>query len=217
LPSFREQAGALTLRSGVLLSLLLHLLLLRVLVGESGFVEPTPRAYRELPVLVGWIEETPLELRRVVVDPGAPDRVAAVEEPGTAEVAGSPAGEEGSRDSTLPSPFDGPILEPGPPPFTPAPGSVDFVGPAVVFEGDAPPFRLNDSRWEGEVRLGVYVSPEGCPEKVWIIEGSGRREADLDALDYLRKTRWRPATFNGEPTGWVVERTVVYRQPAIFW
>jgi len=204
------------LRSGILLSVLAHLLLLRALVAGSGTVEPPARNCRELPI------EVNLESSEVVVEP-----------PGMPEASGpSPRVESGPVEAEIASrplspepvnfgePLGGPLGEPvaeadlGPSPGPPE--TVRVVEPTGIFAPDAPPLKLNDRRWEGEVKVGVYVAADGRPGKVWVIESSGRREADLDALDFFTKTLWSPATVDGEPVGWVLERTVAYRQPAYF-
>ncbi len=213
--SFRKRLKALRVRSAVLLSLLLHLLLLRVLVAESGMTLAPAKTYRELPILIDWIErgEGAIELQRLTVSPMEGAVVAPTEEE---VLSGKPAAERNAVSQGTPA-FGEPILEEELPPLATLPGAARFVGPVGIFEPDFPPLRLNDHRWEGEVRVGIYVDPQGLPGRVWLIEGSGRREADDDALDYFRHARWRPAEVDGDPVGWVVERTVVYRQPRIFW
>lgn len=199
----------------MLLSLLLHIFLLRVLVAESGMVEAPGKTYRELPILIDLIEPGggAIELERMTVSPVEGAVVAPREE----EISSGKPAAAGDTVSQGAPVFGEPILEGELPSVKALPGAVEFVGPVGIFEPDFPPLRLNGRRWEGEVRVGIYVDPQGLPGRVWIIEGSGRREADDDALDYFKHTRWRPAEVDGEPVGWVLERTVVYRQPRIFW
>ncbi|OGD76754.1 MAG: hypothetical protein A2Y64_00375 [Candidatus Coatesbacteria bacterium RBG_13_66_14] len=204
------------IRSGVLFSVLAHLLLLRALVAGSGSVEPPPRVYRELPV------EVSLESSETVIEPpGMPEAIVSATQVASASVDVGVAEDFSeiefrplSTESVIPGE---PIEETD---HDPSPGSsatTRVVEPTGIFIPDSPPLKLNDRRWEGEVRVGVYVTPDGRPGKVWIIESSGRREADLDALDFFAETLWNPATVNGEPVGWVLERTVAYRQPEYFW
>jgi TonB family protein len=200
------------IRSGVLLSVLAHLLFLRALVAGSASVEPPARACNELPIAVS------LESSEAVVEPpGMPEAFVPAPTADSAsaetELAAVSAGIEARPLSPESASLDEPIGEAdlGPSPDTPSTARV--VEPTGIFLPDAPPLKLNDRRWEGEVRVGVYVTPDGRPGKVWVIESSGRREADLDALDFFAKTLWNPATVDGEPVGWVLERTVAYRQP----
>jgi len=204
------------LRSGILLSVLAHLLLLRGLVAGPGSVEPPARNCRELPIAVS------LESSEAVVEPpGMPEALS----PATPVVSGSVETEAAAASpenrsrplSTEPVGLGEPIEETDLDPSSGTPSTARVVEPTGIFVPDAPPLKLNDRRWEGEVRVGVYIAPDGRPGKVWIIESSGRREADLDALAFFAKTLWRPATVNGDPVGWVLERTVAYRQPAYFW
>jgi TonB family protein len=201
------------LKSGVLLSVLAHLLLLRVLVAGSGVVEPPARACRELPVTVSLAAE-PIE------PPGMPEAVslptAAAPVPVEAETVADSPGIEASPLTSEPPGLGAPVAEAELGSSQATPAAVEVVAPTGIFTPDVPPLKLNDRRWEGEVKVGVYVTPEGRPGKVWVIESSGRREADLDALAFFAETLWRPATVNGEPVGWVLERTVAYRQPAYF-
>jgi len=202
------------IRSGILLSVLAHLLFLRALVAGPASVEPPARACNELPVVVD------LEAEPAVEPPGMPEAIvpAPITVPASAEtgLAADSTGIE-SRPLSLESASLGePIGEADLGSSPDMPSSVCVVEPTGIFLPDAPPLKLNDRRWEGEVRVGVYVTPDGRPGKVWVIESSGRHEADLDALDFFAKTLWNPATVNGEPVGWVLERTVAYRQPEYF-
>jgi TonB family protein len=198
------------IRSGILLSVLAHLLLLRALSAGPGSVEPPARVCNELPVVVD------LEAERVE-PPGMPEVVVPTPTPVSApvetEVAADSAGIEPRSLAPETLSLGEPVGEADLGPSPDMPSSTRVVEPTGVFLPDAPPLKLNDRRWEGEVRVGVYVTPDGRPGKVWVIESSGRREADLDALDFFAKTLWNPATVDGEPVGWVLERTVAYRQP----
>ncbi len=203
------------IRSGILLSVLAHLLLLRGLVAGTGSVEPPSRACNELPIAVS------LQSSEAVVEPpGMPEILVPVPTTVPAsvktELTADSAGIEAPQLSPETMNLGGPIGEAdlGPSPDTPSTARV--VEPTGRYLPDAPPLKLNDRRWEGEVRVGVYVTPDGRPGKVWVIESSGRREADLDALDFFAKTLWNPATVDGEPVGWVLERTVAYRQREYF-
>ena len=203
------------IKSGVLLSVLAHLLFLRALVSGSASVEPPARACSELPITVR------LESSEAVAEPpGMPEALvpAPVTLPASAETEVAADSSRIEPGPLLPEParLGAPVGESdlGPSPDTPAP--VCVIEPTGIFLPDAPPLKLNDRRWEGEVRVGVYVTPDGKPGKVWVIESSGRREVDLDALDFFTKTLWNPATVDGEPVGWVLERTVAYRQPEYF-
>ncbi|HDR06921.1 MAG TPA: hypothetical protein ENN88_04735, partial [Candidatus Coatesbacteria bacterium] len=138
-------------KGAALLSLLAHLLLLRLLVGEAGSVPPPERSHRELPLLVGLAEQK-AELPQ---PPGMPEAlsvqssgesepdavVGAVEEPGF-------SGEEGV--------FAGPTDEAELGPFG-EPSDFGVLEPSDLFLPDAPPLKLADRRWEGAVRLGIYV------------------------------------------------------------
>jgi TonB family protein len=206
---------SVVLRSGILLSVLAHLLLLRGLSVGTGTVEPPDKSCRELPVLVS------LESSETVAEPpGMPEAVSLTPqtESGSAEAEIVPQSRPSQRanpDEAVGS-FGEAVAEAdlGPSPGSPA--TVEVVEPTDLYLPDPPPLKLDDRRWEGEVRVGVYVAPDGRPGKVWVIESSGRREADLDALAFFAETRWKPATIDGEPVGWVLERTVAYRQPAYF-
>ena len=207
----RVKSGVL--KSGILLSVLAHLLLLRGFVAGAGSVEPPARSFTELPVLVSL--ESP---EAVVEPPGIPEALSPsprVESgPAEAEIASRPLSPEAiTFGKSLGEPVGEAELGPSPGP----PETVLVVEPTGIFTPEPPPMKLNDRHWEGEVRVGVYVAPDGRPGKVWIIKSSGRREADLDALNFFAETLWSPATVNGEPVGWVLERTVAYRQPAYFW
>ncbi|MCX7020767.1 MAG: TonB family protein [bacterium] len=204
------------LRSGILLSVLAHLLLLRALVAGAGSVEPPARNCRELPIAVS------LESSEAVVEPpGMPEALSpssrAQSGPVEADIASRPLSSEPiTIGKSLGEPVGKPVAEADLDPSPGPPAAVEVVEPTGISTPDAPPLKLNDRRWEGEVRVGVYVAPDGHPGKVWIIESSGRREADLDALAFFAKTMWSPATIDGEPVGWVLERTVAYRQPEYF-
>ncbi len=213
--SFRKRLKALRVRSAVLISLLLHLLLLRVLVADSAVPLDPPKTYDELPILIDRIErgEGAIELELLTVTQMKEGVVAPIE---MEVLSGKPAAERDAASRGAPV-FGEPIREEELPSLATMPGAAWFIGPVGIFEPDMPPLRLNDRRWEGEVKVGIYVDPQGLPERVWLIEGSGRREADDDALDYFRHALWRPAEVDGEPVGWVLERTVVYRQQRIFW
>ena len=57
----------------------------------------------------------------------------------------------------------------------------------------------------GNVLLRVHVGPDGVPQAVDLISGSGSRHLDRAATDAVRKWRFRPAMRAGEPVSGVVQ------------
>ncbi len=62
------------------------------------------------------------------------------------------------------------------------------------------PDSLSDSRWEGQVVLGLLIDAQGRLVEIWVEESSGREDADRDALVCYSETHWQPATIEGRPT-----------------
>jgi len=79
------------------------------------------------------------------------------------------------------------------------------------------PLSLKESGWEGAVTIALYIDIDGNVRKIWILETSGRDDADSDALSCYRNTSWNPATRNGDPIPVILEHTVEYIQAHQVW
>ncbi|MFC3715740.1 energy transducer TonB [Luteimonas soli] len=60
-------------------------------------------------------------------------------------------------------------------------------------------------RESGNVLLRVHVGPDGVPQAVDLISGSGSRHLDRAATDAVRKWRFRPAMRDGRPVSGAVQ------------
>ncbi len=85
----------------------------------------------------------------------------------------------------------------------------------VLIEGRHDPVMpdsLSDSRWEGQVVLGLLIDARGRLVEIWVEESSGREDADRDALVCYSDTHWQPATVDGRPTICRLFVEIPYRQ-----
>ncbi|MBD3398860.1 MAG: TonB family protein [Candidatus Coatesbacteria bacterium] len=74
------------------------------------------------------------------------------------------------------------------------------------------PETLQNSGWEGRVRLAVKLDREGRVTAIEILESSGREDADRDAVRLYRNTRWSPCYVDGEPVTCTAQLWVEYEQ-----
>lgn len=104
-----------------------------------------------------------------------------------------------------------------PTPTTAAPSATPSNEPAQVLGQAAPafPLRATQMRWETNkdhyVRLKVFVSEQGQPLKVSVVEGvAGSYGFDEAAIEAANKSTFSPATRDGKPIrGWTPE--IVYK------
>ncbi len=61
------------------------------------------------------------------------------------------------------------------------------------------PEAARDAGWQGECRVGIYVSDTGEVLRVRVLNTSGRNDADQAALAAARTTSWEPAMKSGRP------------------
>ncbi|MCD4733740.1 energy transducer TonB [bacterium] len=79
------------------------------------------------------------------------------------------------------------------------------------------PLSLKESGWEGAVTIALYIDDDGNVKEIWVLETSGRDDADRDAISCYRNTSWNPATRNGDPIPVILEHTVEYIQAHQIW
>lgn len=70
--------------------------------------------------------------------------------------------------------------------------------PAEILENSCPPtrfVRLAASTDKGRgIVAGVYVTPDGKPQRVALEWGSGRKEFDDESIEYLKSCKYKPAS-----------------------
>lgn len=60
-----------------------------------------------------------------------------------------------------------------------------------------------NTKFEGDVLLGVIVGPEGNPRSIWIVQPLGRG-LDEKAIEAVRQWRFQPSTKDGKPVAVVI-------------
>lgn len=73
------------------------------------------------------------------------------------------------------------------------------------------PEAARSAGWQGEARVGVFVSETGEVLRVRILNTSGRTDADQAALEAARSTRFEPAMRSGRPVQSEVAVTFEFR------
>jgi len=98
-------------------------------------------------------------------------------------------------------------------PSAPAPASVPAAEPSIKIHQDAaiqfPVVLLRDGISHGEARVLLDVDAEGHLTDTLVLAYTHRPFADA-ALTAIRRWRFEPARFNGEPVGTVVDCSIVF-------
>lgn len=205
-----------TLKTALLLSLLLHLLLVSLpRETEPALEAPEPRVPTLLldpatpsPAPGGFSVSKNVET--TAVEPV----IQASKRPGKA----APRGSGHAPPGNVPVPST-------PQPFESA-GAFEFfeftgelIEPRPLAWNDElePPRELLGTDWRGEVLLALYIDQSGTPRRVRVVESSGEALADRDAVDYAYASRWLPATRGGEAVGREVQALIRYRVRRRMW
>jgi len=61
------------------------------------------------------------------------------------------------------------------------------------------PSQLQETSWSGQTRLGLSIDDLGMVLKAWVIDSSGRADADEAARNVAFVSLWQPASYLGEP------------------
>ena len=61
------------------------------------------------------------------------------------------------------------------------------------------PSQLQETSWSGQTRLGLSIDDLGMVLKAWVIDSSGRADADEAARNVAFASLWQPASYFGEP------------------
>ncbi len=207
------------LKTALLLSLLLHLLLVS-LPWEAASVAQTPEPRTPTLLLVSSAPDPAPPAfsvsSDVVLSAPAPV-IPAAKRPGKA----SPQLRGFSQTATTPvPPTPHPRESPGTNEFfehTEFTGELIEPRPLVWDDELEPPRELLGADWRGEVLLALYIDDAGTPRRVEVVESSGEPLADRDAVDYAYASRWRPATRDGVPIGREVRALIRYRVSRRVW
>ena len=73
------------------------------------------------------------------------------------------------------------------------------------------PSRLQDRGIEGYVTLSLLLNPSGAIERVKVIESKPPGEFDQTALDCVRRWRFEPALYKGEPVKTWARQTMKFK------
>ena len=203
------------LRQPLLLSLLLNLLLFQLIAIFSVHPQVLERQIRELTPIYALVahKDTPPPALVALQTRSADDEQVVVEL--------EPVDEEEIEEEELPANEEleePPNIELTDYAFDGGIGSI-ITEPILLAGRRDPnmPLSLKESGWEGAVTIALYIDVDGNVKKIWILETSGRDDADRDALSCYRNTSWNPATRNGDPIPVILEHTVEYIQAHQVW
>lgn len=207
------------LKSALLLSLLVHLLLLQFLVYTPVPQYELRREYVNLLNLESFevaedasaASEAGLRLNPVYLgeqfDNSTRERIEEEREPEVEE-----AEESAAEIDNLPA-AELTVIDPGR-----GSRSQQVVHPSCLNDdSDLPiPESLQNTSWEGAVTLEIYLDYDGSVIDVRVLRTSGREDADMAAVSFYRTTHWTPLLIDGSPylgpRQVVVEKTVEFEQ-----
>ena len=75
-----------------------------------------------------------------------------------------------------------------------------YKAPKILYKGDLEyPLNAQIKRIEGKVLVAIFVSKEGNPQEVNIMQSSGSEELDKAAVEFSKNVNYEPAVYKGVP------------------